>query len=178
MKRKIALLLSVIMLCTANQAFADVLGTFLNGWTTDMGADTYLHGTTFVSEQNGIGNQSEYYVEYVPNENAIPVVINGDSLWGTRTITQAMSYMSSNGLRPLIGINADYFSYKTGMPMGTSIMNGEITTSLQGYIDAVGFRKDGTGFIRGLNLKTTVYHGENSANIECINKWYTKDIHR
>ena len=175
MKRKVALILSVIMLCTANQAFADVLGTFLNGWTTDMGADTYLHGTTFVSEQNGIGNQSEYYVEYVPNENAIPVVINGDSLWGTRTITQAMSYMSSNGLRPLIGINADYFSYKTGMPMGTSIMNGEITTSLQGYIDAVGFRKDGTGFIRGLNLKTTVYHGENSANIECINKWYTKD---
>ena len=175
MKRKIALLISAVCIFTSTSVFADVLGNFVNGWTTNMGADTYLHGTTFVSEQNGIGNQSEYYVEYTPNENAVPVVINGDSLWGTRTITQAMSYMTKNGLRPLIGINADYFSYKTGMPMGTSIMNGEIATSLEGYIDAVGFRKDGTGFIAGLNLKTTLYHGKNSANIECINKWYTKD---
>lgn len=174
-KGKMFLYAALAAIFTVNSVFAEVLGTPSGGWTTDMGANTYLHNTTFVSEQSGVGNQTEYYVEYTPNKDAVPVVVNGESLWGTRTITQAMSYMSSNGLRPLIGINADYFSFKTGIPMGTSIMNGEIATSAQRYIDAVGFREDGTGFIRGLNLKTTVYHNDASANVECINKWYTKD---
>ena len=171
LKRIVSIAAAVMLM--ANSAFAEVLGTPSGGWTTDMGANTYLHNTTFT--ESGVGKQTEYYVEYTPNSDAVPVVVNGASLWGTRTIMQAMNYMADNGLRPLIGINADYFSFKTGIPMGTSIMNGEIATSAQGYIDAVGFREDGTGFIRGLNLQTTVHHGGESANVECINKWYTKD---
>lgn len=172
-KKKAALSIITAMTFTAGSVFAQVLGNPVGSWVTDMGANTYLHGDAF--ESDSVGRQSDYYFEYTPNEEAVPVVINGESLWGTRTITQAMSYMTNNGLRPLIGINADYFSFKTGIPMGTSVMNGEIATSANGYIDAVGFRSDGTGFIRGLNLNTTVYHGEKSANVECINKWYTKD---
>lgn len=172
-KKKAALSIITAMTFTAGSVFAQVLGNPAGSWVTDMGANTYLHGDAF--ESDSVGRQSDYYFEYTPNEEAVPVVINGESLWGTRTITQAMSYMTNNGLRPLIGINADYFSFKTGIPMGTSVMNGEIATSANGYIDAVGFRSDGTGFIRGLNLNTTVYHGEKSANVECINKWYTKD---
>lgn len=172
-KKKAALSIITAMMFTAGSVFAQVLGNPAGSWVTDMGANTYLHGDAF--ESDSVGRQSDYYFEYTPNEEAVPVVINGESLWGTRTITQAMSYMTNNGLRPLIGINADYFSFKTGIPMGTSVMNGEIATSANGYIDAVGFRSDGTGFIRGLNLNTTVYHGEKSANVECINKWYTKD---
>ena len=34
--------------------------------------------------------------------------------------------MQENGLRPLAGINADYFSFKTGIPMGYTIADGEI----------------------------------------------------
>ncbi len=172
-KKKAALSIITAMTFTAGSVFAQVLGNPAGSWVTDMGANTYLHGDAF--ESDSVGRQSDYYFEYTPNEEAVPVVINGESLWGTRTITQAMSYMTNNGLRPLIGINADYFSFKTGIPMGTSVMNGEIATSASGYIDAVGFRSNGTGFIRGLNLNTTVYHGEKSANVECINKWYTKD---
>ncbi len=172
-KKKAALSIITAMTFTAGSVFAQVLGNPAGSWVTDMGANTYLHGDAF--ESDSVGRQSDYYFEYTPNEEAVPVVINGESLWGTRTITQAMSYMTNNGLRPLIGINADYFSFKTGIPMGTSVMNGEIATSANGYIDAAGFRSDGTGFIRGLNLNTTVYHGEKSANVECINKWYTKD---
>lgn len=172
-KKKAALSIITAMTFTAGSVFAQVLGNPAGSWVTDMGANTYLHGDAF--ESDSVGRQSDYYFEYTPNEEAVPVVINGESLWGTRTITQAMSYMTNNGLRPLIGINADYFSFKTGIPMGTSVMNGEIATSASGYIDAVGFQSNGTGFIRGLNLNTTVYHGEKSANVECINKWYTKD---
>ena len=171
LKKFIFCFLSFVMFLES-AAFAEVLGTPTGGWMTDMGANTYLHNTSFDS---GAARQNEYYVEYTPNGEAVPVVINGDFLWGTRTIRQASEYMENNGLRPLVGINADYFSFKTGIPMGTSVMNGEIATSSAGYIDAIGFRSDGSGFIRGLNLKTTVYHGSESANVECINKWYTKD---
>lgn len=174
MKKKALISTALSVVFAANNVFAAVLGTQRDNIVTDMGAYTYLHNVTF--DSSSVGRQQEYYVEYTPNTDAVPVVINGSSLWGTRTIKQAMNYMEDNGLRPLIGINADYFSYKTGIPMGTSITNGEITTSMQGYIDAVGFRADGTGFIRGLDLKTTLRYGGREANVECINKWYTKDF--
>ena len=45
-----------------------------------------------------------------------------------------------NGLRPLAGINADYFSFKTGIPMGYTIADGEIISKEYGGQDAVGFR--------------------------------------
>lgn len=174
MKKKLFIYTVLSVIFAANSVFADVLGTQTSTTVTDMGAYTYLHNVTF--DSSSVGRQQEYYVEYTPNEEAVPVVINGSALWGTRTIKQAVNYMEDNGLRPLIGINADYFSYATGIPMGTSIMNGEITTAMEEYIDAVGFRADGTGFIRGLKLKTTLKHGENEANVGCINKWYTKDF--
>ena len=55
----------------------------------------------------------------------VPIVVNGASIWGTRNIKQAEQYMQENGLRPLAGINADYFSFKTGIPMGYTIADGE-----------------------------------------------------
>ena len=176
MKKARDLLCAVLAVCmTAMPVYADVLGSVVEQKITDMADNTYLYNTVFESAQNGVGKQTEYYVEYNPNSQVVPVVINGEALWGTRTIIQAMSYMSDNGLKPLIGINADYFSFKTGIPMGTSIMDGEIATSASGYIDAVGFRADGSGFISGLNLKTEISHNGETASAECINKWYTPD---
>ena len=72
-----------------------------------MGAFTYFHNVQFNSDS--VGKQNEYYVEYTPNEDAVPIVVNGASIWGTRNIKQAEQYMQENGLRPLAGINADYF---------------------------------------------------------------------
>ena len=40
--------------------------------------------------------------------------------------------MQENGLRPLAGINADYFSFKTGIPMGYTIADGEIISKEYG----------------------------------------------
>ena len=148
---------------------AEVLGTQTGGWSTYMGAYTYFHNVQFTSES--VGNQNEYYVEYTPNDEAVPVIINGKSIWGTRTIKQAEQYMADNGLRPLAGINADYFSFKTGIPMGYTIADGEIISKEYGGQDAVGFRNDGTGFIRWLDIKTSLSDGENKIDIMYINKW-------
>lgn len=169
LKRKILLITAILSAFTQLSAYADVLGDKSGGWSTYMGADTYFYNVEFYSDS--VGKQNEYYVEYTPNEDAVPVVVNGASIWGTRTIKQAEKYMLDNGLRPLAGINADYFSFKTGIPMGYTIIDGEIASKEWGGQDAVGFREDGTGFIKWLDIKTSVSNGEDKVEIQYINKW-------
>lgn len=169
MKKKIIAALSVLLSLTQISAYADVLGTQSGGWSTYMGADTYFYNKEFYS--NSAGKQNEYYFEYTPNSDAVPVVVNGYTIWGTRTIKQAEKYMEDNGLRPLAGINADYFSFKTGIPMGYTIIDGEIVSKEYGGQDAIGFRADGTGFIDWLDIKTSVSRGEEKVEIQYINKW-------
>ena len=127
LKRGISVFLICIMGIQAS-AFADVLGTVIGGWQTDMGAGTVLTNTVYQSDQKGVGKQTEYYYEYTPNEEAVPVVVNGTELYGKRNIKEAAQYMEDNGMRPLLGINADYFSFKTGIPMGHTIIDGEIVS--------------------------------------------------
>lgn len=170
MKKLLFLLTAMTALC-ASTANADVLGTQSGGWATDMGAYTYFHNTVFQSDSSSVGRQTEYYVEYTPNTEAVPIVVNGESIWGSRDIEEAVEYMKNNGMRPLVGINADYFSFKTGIPMGYTIIDGEIASTVDGGQDAVGFRADGTGHIGWLDIDTTLSDGERSVDIMYINKW-------
>lgn len=169
MRKKIWIFLAIISMMIGTTSYAAVLGDESGGWSTYMGASTYFHNAQFNS--NSVGKQNEYYVEYTPNSDAVPVVINGSSIYGTRNIKQAEQYMEDNGLRPLVGINADYFSFKTGIPMGYTISDGEIISKEYGGQDAIGFRKDGTGFIRWLDIKTTLSDGSDAIDIMYINKW-------
>ncbi|MDO5397311.1 MAG: S-layer homology domain-containing protein [bacterium] len=168
-------MLPSLLLCltVSAPAYADVLGTVTGEYSSSFGAGTQLYSKTYQSDS--VGNQTEYYVEYTPNSDAVPVVENGASVWGTRTIYRAAWYLENNGYRPLIGINADFFSFQTGIPMGISISDGEILTKTDGELDAVGFRDDGTAFIDKLDIKTTLHTENGEANVECINRWYTKD---
>lgn len=152
--------------------YADVLGTVTDKNGVDFGGGTYLHNVTYNYGKSDI--QNEYYVEYTPNEEVVPVVENGYSIWGRRNISSAAEYIQKEGYRPLIGVNGDFFSYTTGIPMGVSVSEGEILTKQDGYIDAIGFREDGTAFIDGLDIKTTIEYEGKMANVECINRWYSK----
>lgn len=174
MKKKIIIPLISAFAMWGGYACADVLGTKIDQWALEMGADTVLNGTVYMSEDAAVQKQSEYYVAYTPNQDAVPVVINGESIYGSRNINEAASYMKNNGLRPLIGVNADYFSFKTGIPMGHTIMNGEIASKEAERQNAVGFRKDGSAFIGELEIKTTmtdISAQTAGVNVEYINKW-------
>ena len=150
--------------------FAEVLGTATEQWSTDMGGGAVYNHTVFYSDS--VGNQTENYVVYTPNSEVVPIVVNGESVYGARTISSAAEYMEQNNLRPLIGINGDYFSTKTGIPMGYTIIDGEIYSKESGTQDAIGFRSDGTAFIDKLGIDASV---ENESGvkipIQYINKW-------
>ena len=163
-------ILAMIVFSTGITAFADVLGTLSDGsWQTDMGGGAvYIHNEYYSSS---VGKQTENYLEYTPNTDVVPIVVNGASVYGKRTIKSAEQYMQNNGLRPLIGINADYFSYKTGIPMGYTIINGRIYSKESGIQDAIGFRSDGTAFIDKIGINTSLTHNDTKISVQYINKW-------
>ena len=170
MKVKVFAAAAAACMLLRTPAFASVLGTESGGWETDMGAATVYHQNTFVSSE--VGRQTENYIEYKPNADAKPVVINGYSVWGTRSLSSAVSYMYDNGSRPIAGVNADYFSFTTGIPMGNTIIDGEIVSSENMGQDGVAFRSDGSAFIDWVDIQTTVSDGTSSVDVDCINKWY------
>lgn len=156
-------------------ASAEVLGTLSDGsWRTDMGGGAVYVRNVF--DSSSVGLQTENYVEYTPNSEAVPIVVNGASVWGTRTIKNAAQYMQNNDLRPLIGINADYFSFKTGIPMGYTIIDGKIFSKEAGLQDAVGFRNDGSAFIDKLGIDCSVRFGDKKIPVTYINKWLQDDF--
>ena len=167
--RRSAALSLFLCLTLTLPAYAEVLGTLSEQWQTEMGGGAVYKHTVYYSDS--VGNQTENYVEYTPNTDAVPVVVNGESVYGKRTLTSAAEYMQANNLRPLIGINGDFFSTKTGIPMGYTIIDGEIYSKESGQQDAIGFRADGTAFIDTLAIDTSVEHNGVTIPVQYINKW-------
>ena len=155
MKKRVAAMAMALML-TAQSAQASILGSVVTSWSHDIANGTDLYKNVFLSEQSGVGKQTEYYAEYSPNDSVVPEVVNGESLWGLRTITQAEKYMKNNGMTPLIGINASYFSFKTGVPMGHVLSGGKIISKDTQSYPSIGFKSNGSAFIAPLAVETTL----------------------
>ena len=167
MKKLINTIIATIILVNTT-AFAGVFGNVYNSQSEEMWKHTYYQNS-FTNANNQ--KQSEHYVEYTPNTDIVPVMVNGDKLWGTLNIYDAQKYLDKNGFRSRFGINADYFSFQTGLQMGTTISNGEIISKEYDAQDAIGFRADGSAFIDTLQIQTTLSKGEKSVEIMFINKW-------
>lgn len=170
MKKRIIATICVLMMLT-QQVYASVLGTDIYGWSHDIGIGTKIYKNTFMSEQEGVGQQVEYYAEYTPNEDITPIVVSGKEMWGTDKISDIESYMKENGIVPMIGINASFFSLKTGLPMGHVISGRKIISKDTETYQSIGFMPDGSAFIAPLSIKTTLFFGENEVDIAHINKF-------
>lgn len=170
MKKRIFASLFAFIILT-QQVYASVLGTDIYGWSHDIGIGTRIYKNAFMSEQDGVGRQVEYYAEYTPNESVVPAIISGKEMWGMDKITDAETYMKENGMVPMIGINASYFSLQTGLPMGHVISDRKIVSKDTESYQSIGFMPDGSAFISPLSIKTTLYYGENEVDIAHINKF-------
>lgn len=178
MKKKILTVL-LCMTFVTQSAYASVLGSVITSWTHKIANGTEFSKNEFMSDQSGVGKQTEYIAEYTPNTSVMPTVVTGETIWGTRTIKQAEQYMKNNGMTPLIGINASFFSFKTGVPMGHVISNGKILSKDTQTYQSIGFLPDGRAFISPLAIQTSMHfsktNGENtqeySVDIAHINKY-------
>ena len=125
---KKTVLIIALLLALGISAEAAVLGNVLSSITNDMGAYSVFHKTEF--NDDVVGKQTEFYVEYTPNTDAVPVVADDGSQWGQSDIYTAADKVYDEGNRVVAGINADYFSFKTGLPMGTTISGGKLVSKV------------------------------------------------
>lgn len=75
----------------------------------------YAQGTTYnrnTFQSDSVGQQTENYFEYIPNSDVLPIVSNGDQVFGKRTSVEANEYLNEQGIFAAMGMNADFFSFQ------------------------------------------------------------------
>lgn len=157
-----------------SSASASVLGTsFIDGYSIPIGAETHFCQNVFLSDQSGVGYQTENYIVYTPNEGITPVIGYGKSVYGslTRTLNEG-NRLIEGGADIIGGINADYFSFQTGVPMSNLIVDGEVISKDSTATYGFGVDEDGNGFMGENYIAAALTRADGRVmNIECINKY-------
>ena len=168
-----SIILTVILILSAIQTSASVLGTSLiDGYTVDIGYGISATHNTWMSDQSGVGQQTENYISYTPNSNVEPVITGGDYVYGKSTIEKELSRLRSMGITPLAGTNADYFSFQTGVPMSNVIADGKILTKDGTEQYGIGILDDNTAFMSKFTLYSIMTKEDGTqTNIYNINKY-------
>ncbi len=171
--RLIAIILAVACLFSNVSAAGSVLGsTKLNGYSTQIGEGIYYTHNVFYSDQSGVGQQTENYIEYTPNNTVVPFITNGSKLFGTTAISAESKRLEEKGLEIIAGSNADFYSLQTGVPMSNAIVDGKILTKDATGQDAIGILPDGSAFISYFSLNSVLTKEDGSeVNIYNINKY-------
>ncbi|MCL2569197.1 MAG: phosphodiester glycosidase family protein [Oscillospiraceae bacterium] len=107
-------------------------------------SDTLSYGH-ILSEQSR-GRQSAHYLSFMPGGDIRPMVSAGSYVFGASNINTVINHARGQGHNVLGGINADFFSFQTGVPEGIYISNGQLRSSHYGR-GAVFFREDGSAFL-------------------------------
>ncbi len=159
--------LYMLGILTANAA---VLGSeTIKHARLNIGEGAVLETNVFYGDQSGVGNQSEYFVEYTPNTKLKPILIN-DDVYGFNTVSSVANSLIGGGMHPTMLMNSDFFAMSTGIPLSHQIIDGVLTVMDANDMDAIGFNSDGSAFISHLSLGVTVFTENSEINIGAVNK--------
>lgn len=152
---------------------ASVLGSSLiNGYTIDIGYGTTATHNTWYSDQQGVGQQTENFITYTPSSNVEPIITHGEYLYGASTISTEVKNVRNSGITPLAGINADFFSFETGVPMSNIISDGKILTKSGSPQYGIGILEDNTAFMSKFTLYSIMTKEDGTkTHIHMINKY-------
>ncbi len=139
---------------TANALYRGVLGDVYYIKSTQLAAGVDF--TEYHSVTDGL-NERAYVFEYRPSEGSLPIVAFGDSLTGSSKVTTLAKHEQKNGYDVIGGVNGDFYSLKTGVPLGTAIRDGRLITD-DDKNNAVGFTADGETVFGNPDISFTVKH--------------------
>ena len=169
-KKITALITALCLVCTT--ALASVYGNEEISYSVYNVADgTKYIQNQFMSNQSGVGKQTENYYVYTPNSRIVPKIVDNYYLYSKISASDITKRIIEWGYYPLMVMNGDFFSLQTGVPMGHQIIDGEIITKDSSTQDAIGFLEDSTAFIAPLWIETTVTVNEQTFVVENINKY-------
>ncbi|MGI6031180.1 MAG: phosphodiester glycosidase family protein [Eubacteriales bacterium] len=157
-----------------------------DGWTNDRFRDAGTHlyqsemaigsnatYTNTVSWHDKYNREESFALTYTPGGAIQPVVAYGTKLWGTNRLSTITNFLEQKGYQVVGGINADFFSTKTGIPMGMVIREGKLISTNDGRA-AVCFRQDGSAFITKPTFQMTL---ENHGGGEGSNAGQVVNVH-
>jgi exopolysaccharide biosynthesis protein len=102
-----------------------------------------LSYTNTISYINDTQRQESYALSLTGKGDAYPILMACDTIYGRLTIDQMISYAEGLGKNVLAAVNSDFFSMKTGVPMGLVVEDGIYKSSPE-CNTAVAFKADGS----------------------------------
>jgi len=173
-KRIICLVVSLITVFSVC-AEASVLGSKLQySYNYEISDGLKLIKNRFLSDQEGVGNQTENYFIYTPNASTRPIVTLGEYVYGGEDINEIYEYLKLQGIRTVGGVNGDFYSLSTGIPNGHVVIDKKIVSADERTLPALGIREDGTAFVDDFQIITKMLHNETETVIPFINKYLQK----
>lgn len=155
MKFKRITVIALIICMITTTALASVLGSeTYSASKAEVAKGTTYVNNVFVSDQSGVGKQTENYYIYEPNDGIVPVIVNDTYIYGKTKVSQMAQKMQQQGMYPIMVMNSDYFSLQTGVQMGNQVVDGVVVTKDSSGQDALGIREDGTAFMSWLQINT------------------------
>lgn len=151
----LALITATSMLTLPSLAlYKGVLGDVYAAHSRQLGAGVDF--TEYRSVTDGL-NEHAYLFEYRPDEGSLPLVSYGDKLIGSTRVTSLAELESEKGYNVIGGVNGDFFSMYTGIPMGALIRDGRIISD-DDQNNAVGFTYNGETIFGDPGISFTVTH--------------------
>ncbi|SHH92191.1 S-layer homology domain-containing protein [Sporobacter termitidis DSM 10068] len=161
MKKIIAIITVFLLLFTLiPPALAAGAGTAVYANTSQIANN--LAYTNTVSYINSTQRQQSYALSLTGQGDAYPIVMADDTIYGSMTIEQLVNYAASQGKNVLAAVNTDFFSMKTGVPMGMVVENGVYKSSPEGR-PAVSFKPDGSVYFSDSSEVTITLTNNGSA---------------
>lgn len=144
-RRAVACAAAGFMIFSSLSGFASVLGEQTSHKAVEYAQGTTYNKNTFLNDS--VGQQTENFFEYVPNSDVVPIISGGNKIFGKRNVREANDYLNEQGIFAAMGMNADFFSFQTGVPMSNTISDGHVMTADTEQTMGIGFNADGTAFV-------------------------------
>ena len=172
-KKIISIILIFIILISTFTVNASVLGNILiDSYTVEVGKGLTATYNQWYSDQSGVEQQTENYLLYSPNGSVEPIITNGDYVYGRTKIDKEVTRLKNNGIVPLAGTNADFFSLQTGVPMSNVIRDGKIISKVNSEQYGIGFLHDNSAFMSKFRITSTLTREDGTEiTIHNINKY-------
>lgn len=139
--------------------------------TTQELADGFTYSNTVTEHSSG--RMESFSFELEPGSTVEPIMIQASgTVYGAASINKAVSYAESLGYNVLGAMNADFFNWGHGVPMGISIENGEYRSSAGGR-NAIGVVDGALTLLFSPTVSITVTNQRTqiATPIDHFNKW-------
>jgi len=114
-----------------------------------------LDYTSYKATDSSSKPQSIHVLDFKPGRETLPLVAFGKSLKSHNTVFSMLKEAREGGLNAVAGVNADFYSFYTGIPLSAVIADGRVLSSDAGN-NAIGFYADGGVIVGCPDIKFTL----------------------